>query len=111
VLRPRTTTGAGDEGRRLLERKGGASGPSHQMVHWGWNTAGIGAVLVVAGAVAVLWNEGPVGLRHPRELTGMLGWDRRRARWSHYLLLVGIAAVVVGVVVAVTGAVLNGLGW
>ena len=56
------------------------------MVQWGCNAASVGAGLIATGALAILRNEGPVGLRHPLELTGLLGRDPRRARWSHYLL-------------------------
>jgi hypothetical protein len=77
------------------------------MGHWGWNVAGCGAVLVVVGALAVLSSEGPVGLRHPLELSGILGHDPRRARWSHYLLLAGLALIPVGLVAVFLGA----LGW
>lgn len=78
------------------------------MVDWGWNTAGIGLVLAFIGALAVLYNEGPVGLRHPFELSGMLGrHDRRRATMSHLVLLVGLALIPIGL--AAVG--LDAAGW
>lgn len=74
------------------------------MSAWGWNLAGIGLVLAITGGLAILYNEGPVGLRHPLELSGMLGRDPRRARWSHYLLLVGVALIPVGILAVVLDA-------
>ncbi len=77
------------------------------MSHAGWMILGDGAVIAALGALAVLVNEGRVGLRMPFELSGLFGRDRRRAATSHALLLAGVAAMVVGVLAVLLAALIT----
>ena len=58
---------------------------------------GLGGTFTAIGLLAVLRNEGPVGVRHPFELTGLLGTDRRKAVLSHVLLLFGFVCLIAAV--------------
>jgi hypothetical protein len=53
----------------------------------------LGVTFTAIGILAVWRNEGPVGVRHPFELSGLLGTDRRKAVVSHLLLLFGLACL------------------
>lgn len=76
------------------------------MAYAGWMLLGDGAVIAAAGALAVVVNEGCIGLRMPFDLSGRFGRDRRRAATSHAVLLGGVAAMVVGVVALMLAAVI-----
>lgn len=61
----------------------------------GNNAALLGATFTSLGVLAVLLNEGPMGLRLPFELSGLLGGHRIKAMLSHLFLVFGLACLAV----------------
>lgn len=61
------------------------------------NALAFGAVFTALGVLAVLLNEGLVGLRMPFELSGLLGGHRTKGVLSHVFLLFGLACVALAV--------------
>ncbi|GEM_PF-5521260 len=59
------------------------------------NAALLGATFTALGVLAVLLNEGRVGVRLPFELSGLLGGHRIKAVLSHLFLLFGLACLAV----------------
>ena len=61
------------------------------------NATAFGLTFTALGVLAVLLNEGRVGLRMPFELSGLLGGHRVKAVLSHLFLLFGLACLALAV--------------
>jgi dipeptide/tripeptide permease len=78
------------------------------MDEWGRSTALFGAVLVIIGSAAIVYNGGRAGFRRFVDMSGGLSdLNRRRLVVSRALLLLGLVVILLG-----CGALLVArLGW